>query len=203
MQRISIHQQHPNIRDIKLAAGILQSGGLISYPTDTVYGLGCDYTQKKAIERLYSLKELPKHHHSTFLCNEISQISELAIVSNWAFRLMKRLLPGPYTFILAASREVPNTLLNKQKTVGVRIPAHEVPQALVRELGRPIITTSASSASGEMIGDPDELEELYSRGLSLFLDAGPIRAEPSTVLSLVGDTVEILREGKGPINDLL
>ena len=203
VQRIPIHHQHPNIRNIKLAVSALQNGEVISYPTDTVYGLGCDYTQKKAIERLYGLKELPKHHHSTFLCAEISQISEIALFSNRAFRLMKRLLPGPYTFILDASRQVPNTLLNKQKTVGVRIPGHEVPQALVREMGRPIITTSASGADGEMLGDPDELEALYSRGLSILLDGGFIRAEPSTVISLVGDTIEIIREGKGPIDDIL
>jgi tRNA threonylcarbamoyl adenosine modification protein (Sua5/YciO/YrdC/YwlC family) len=203
VQRISIHHQHPNIRNIKLAVEQLQKGGVIAYPTDTVYGLGCDYTQKKAIERLYSLRELPKHHHSTFLCHEISQISEIALFSNRAFRLMKRLLPGPYTFILDASREVPNTLLNKQKTVGIRIPGHDVPQSLVREMGRPIITTSATSASGEMLGDPDELEEQYQRGLSVFLDAGFIRAEPSTVISLVGDTIEIIRVGKGPVEGIV
>jgi tRNA threonylcarbamoyl adenosine modification protein (Sua5/YciO/YrdC/YwlC family) len=203
VQRISIHHKHPNIRDIKLTAEQLQKGEVVSYPTDTVYGLGCDYTQKKAIERLYALKELPKKHFSTFICSEIAQISEIALFSNRAYRLMNRLLPGPYTFILDASRGVPNTLLNKQKTVGVRIPAHEVPIAIVREMGRPIITTSAVDKSGEMVGDPDDLVELYNRGLSIFLDGGFIRAEPSTVISLVGDDIEIIREGKGSIEGLL
>lgn len=203
MQRIPIHHEHPNIRNIKLAVERLQAGEVISYPTDTVYGLGCDYTQKKAIERLYSLKELPKKHHSTFICSEISQISEIALFSNRAYRLMNRLLPGPYTFILDASRGVPNTLLNKQKTVGVRIPAHEVPVTIVREMGRPIITTSAVDKAGEMVGDPDDLAELYSRGLSVFLDGGFIRAEGSTVISLVGDSLEIIREGKGSIEGII
>lgn len=181
----------------------MQAGGVISYPTDTVYGLGCDFTQKKAIERLYQLKELPKNHHSTFLCSDLSQISAIAVVSNSAFRLLKRLLPGPYVFILEASRNVPNVLQNKRRTVGVRIPKHEVPLALVQLLGHPMITTSAVNEQGEPTGDPDEVEEKYKNGLDILLDGGSFWAEPSTVLSLVGDSIEVVRMGKGPVEDIL
>lgn len=201
MQRIPIHHQHPNPRNIKLAVERLKAGDVIAYPTDTVYGLGCDLENKKALERLYALKELPKNHPPTFLCADLSEVSRYALISNTAFRLMKRILPGPYTVVLEAAHGVPHMLLNKRRTIGIRIPAHEVTTALVRELGHPVLSTSATDPEDASLGDPDEVETHYGRGLSVFLDAGPLNAEESTVISLVGEP-ELIRQGRGSTSHL-
>lgn len=203
MQRIEIHKKNPNARDVRIAAERLEKGAVISYPTDTVYALGCDIQNRKALERLYQLKTLPKNHHMTFLCSDISEIAAYGIVANTAYRLMRRLLPGPYTFILEAGRSVPHTLLNKRRTIGVRIPDHEVPLALVKALGRPLVTTSAVNEENEALGDPDAVEERYGNGLDILLDAGAFSAEVSTVISLIGDTPELIRQGRGSVDGVL
>lgn len=204
MQRIPIHKKHPNPRVIKLAVDKLLEGGVIAYPTDTVYGLGCDMSNHRALERLYTLKALPKNRPLTFLCSDLSEIAKYAVVSNMAYRLLKRILPGPYTIILEATREVPRNLLNnKRRTIGVRIPNHEVPLALTRALSRPLVTTSATGEEGVPLDDPDEVADRYGAGLDIFLDAGFLDAEASTILSLVDDEIEVLRQGRGSLEGIV
>ena len=141
---LAINPVHPEPRKVQRAVQVLTGGGLIAYPTDTVYGLGCDISNKQAIDRLYQLKGMPKDHPLAFICPDLSDIARYAVVENSVYRVLKRFLPGPYCFILQATREVPKMLLNKQKTVGIRVPNHPITIALVRELGRPLISTTAS-----------------------------------------------------------
>lgn len=195
--RLQVHPQNPQGRHIKRAVEILQGGGVIAYPTDTVYGLGCDITQKKGVEQIARIKGRDPKKPMSFVCSDLANISEYAKVSNFAYRLLKRFLPGPYTFILEATKEVPRTLLTKQKTVGIRVPNHQVCLDLVTALGNPIISTSANVAGSEAIGTPEEIEEILGSRIDLILDSGPLPSIPSTIVSLVDDKVEILREGAG------
>jgi len=137
--RIEINPQHPEPRKIRRAVDALRAGGVIAYPTDTVYGLGCDILQKKAIDRVYEIKRMPRDQPLAFVCPDLSDIARYAVVDNPSYRVMRRLLPGPYCFILPATREVPRLLMLKRKTVGIRVPSHPVTLALVRELGNPIV----------------------------------------------------------------
>lgn len=173
---------------------------MVLYPTDTVYGLGCDIFQKKAIDRIYRMKQMKKDHPVAFVCPDLGDIARYAIVDDRNYRIMRRLLPGPYTFILPASREVPRILMMKRKTVGIRVPHHEVALALVRELGNPIVSTSATW-QGEQLNDPDELIKHFKQA-DIVLDAGMCGNDPSTVLDLTGDEIVIVREGAGPIDVL-
>ncbi len=198
--RLSVHPQNPQGRHIKRAAESLRDGGVIVYPTDTVYGLGCDITVKHAVERIVRIKGRDPKKPMSFVCADLTHISRFALVPNMAYRILKRFLPGPYTFILEASREVPRMLLTKQKTVGIRIPDHPVSRALVQALGNPVLSTSANLSGTEPLGDPDEIERTLGSVTDLILDSGPLTLVPSTVVSLVGDRVEILREGAGPID---
>ncbi|MCC7535677.1 MAG: threonylcarbamoyl-AMP synthase, partial [Deltaproteobacteria bacterium] len=142
--RLEINPFHPEPRKIKRAADALRASGVIAYPTDTVYGLGCDIFEKKAVERLYVVKQMKPTQPLAFLCPDLGDIARFAIVDNPSYRLMRRLLPGPYCFILAATPEVPKILMMKRKTVGIRVPDHPVAQALLRELGHPIVSTTAA-----------------------------------------------------------
>ncbi|MEM9070711.1 MAG: L-threonylcarbamoyladenylate synthase [Myxococcota bacterium] len=199
--RLEIHPTHPEPRKIGKAVEILRRGGVVVYPTDTVYGLGCDIFQKKAIERVYQIKRMKKDHPVAFVCPDLGDISRYAVVDNRAYRVMRRLLPGPYTFILPSTREVPRILQLKRKTVGIRVPHHEVALQLVRELGNPIVSTSATF-EGEQLNDPDDLAVRYKQA-DLLLDAGWGGIDPSTVLDLTGSEPQIVREGAGPIDGLL
>ncbi|TLN24833.1 threonylcarbamoyl-AMP synthase, partial [bacterium] len=181
-------------------AEIMRGGGVIIYPTDTVYGLGCDITKKGGIERIERIKGRDPKKPMSFVCADLSHISEYAVVSNFAYRVLKRFLPGPYTFILEATRQVPKILLTKRKTVGIRIPDHPVCNDLVKTLGNPVISTSANLSGLEPIGNPDELEEEMGSRVDLILDCGTLSRLPSTVISLVDDQVEIIREGSGPVD---
>jgi tRNA threonylcarbamoyl adenosine modification protein (Sua5/YciO/YrdC/YwlC family) len=203
MQRILVHEKTPNARNIRMAAESLSGGGVVAYPTDTVYGMGVDLTSRRGLERLYALKSLPKNRPLTFLCTDLAEVARYAVVSNATYRLLKRILPGPYTIILEATREVPHAAMTKRRTVGVRIPDHEVPLSLCRALGRPIVSTSATAEEGEPLGDPDLVAERYGRGLDIFLETGPIDAEVSTIISLVDDAPEVLRQGRGPVEGVL
>ncbi len=198
--RIEVHPTHPQRRSINQALAVLQSGGVLIYPTDTVYGLGCALGQKRAVERIYQLKRVKREHPMSLVCPDLSGIARYAFVEDSAYRIMKRLLPGPYTFVLPATREVPRLLLRKRKTVGIRVPDHPVPLALLAALGVPLLSTSAS-IDGEFLNDPDELAARF-RGVDAVLDAGWSSLEASTVLDLTGDEIVVLREGAGPIDQL-
>ncbi len=198
--RVEIHPTHPQPRRIKQVTEILERGGVIVYPTGTVYGLGCDIHQKRAVERIYQIRRLRKDHPLSFMCPDLSNIARYAHVDDFAYRIMKRLIPGPYTFVLQATREVPKLLLRKQKTVGIRVPDHPVAQALLASLGRPIVSSSAM-IDGEVLNDPDELHARFGHADAL-VDAGWGGIEPSTVIELTGDQAVVLREGAGPVDSL-
>ena len=197
--RLEVHPTHPQKRIIKQAVDVLRRGGAVVYPTDTVYALGCDIFQKKAIDRVYQIKQMPKDHPVAFVCPDLSDIARYAIVDDHAYRFMKRLLPGPYTFILPATREVPRILMMKRKTVGIRVPNHPVALSLLQELGNPIVSTSATW-EGEQLNDPDDLAAHYKQA-EVVLDAGWGALEPSTVVDLTGPEPNVTRQGAGPIDD--
>ena len=199
-----LDERRPNPRKIQRAADVLDAGGVIAYPTDTVYGIGCDLHNRKAIDRIYRIKGLDRGHRLSFLCQDLSNISTYAFVTDFAYRWLKRLLPGPYTVVLPASRMVPKILLEKRREVGIRVPDSLTCLELTRTLGRPIISTSATDpVTREIIIDADVLKERLGSQLDLVVDGGLLTKEPSTVVSLLDDEIDVLREGKGPVDLLL
>ncbi len=197
--RVEIHPTHPQGRKLEMAIAALRKGGVICYPTDTVYGFGCDFRDKKALERIYRVKRMPPDHPVSFVCPDLSDIARYAVVDDWAYRIMKRLLPGPYTFVLLATREVPRMLMRKQKTVGIRVPDHPVALGLVRSLGSPIVSTSVSR-DGEQYNDPEVIEEVFGREIDMVLDAGWGGIVPSTIVDLSSGEPQVVREGAGPVD---
>lgn len=202
MQRIQIDPEHPDPRLIRKAVDQIRQGAVVAYPTDTVYGIGCDFSQKKPLDRIYQLKGMKKDRQLAFICPDLGDLARYAIVDNMKYRLMRRLTPGPYCFILPATREAPRTLhlAKNRKEVGIRVPHHEIPLALVRELGNPIVSTSATW-EGELLNDPNDIATYYAQ-VDLFLDAGWGGLEPSTVLDLTSGEVVVKREGAGPVDIL-
>jgi tRNA threonylcarbamoyl adenosine modification protein (Sua5/YciO/YrdC/YwlC family) len=199
MKRIQIHPDNPQSRYLKTAADILRDGGLLIYPTDSVYGLGCDLFNKNAVEKIYKIKGNDKRNLLSFICPDLKRISEYAYVSNATYKIMKHLLPGPYTFILNATKQVPKNLLEKRKTVGIRVPDNIVCQALLSEFGKPIISTSACLHEQEFLSDPDKIEETFARLADLFLDTGPGGLEPSTIIDFTQEEPVVIRQGKGKL----
>lgn len=193
--RLPINPQHPEPRKIARAVDALRKGEVIAYPTDTVYGIGCDITQKKAVDKLYKIKRMKRDQPLAFVCPDLSDIARYAIVDNPTYRILKRGLPGPFCFILNATREVPKVLMMNRKQVGIRVPEHPVAQALVRELGNPIVSSSAKF-EGVVLNDPDEIDDRF-RGLEMVLDADSGGLEVSTVVDLTSGEAVIVREGKG------
>lgn len=200
---LEIDPRFPQPRHVQRAVQILRDGGLVAYPTDTYFGIGCDLHSKPAIEHMASLKRRDPKKPFSFLCADLAEVARYAIVSNEQYRLLRRLTPGPYTFVLDATREVPRTALTRQRQVGVRLPDAPVALALVRALGRPLATTSAQAPEGEVCIDAHEVQEQLGRGLELILDAGTTLDEPSTLLDLTGPVPVVLREGKGPLQGVL
>lgn len=196
---LSINPQHPEPRKIRKVVSILQQGGVIGYPTDTIYGIGCSIYQKAAIQRIYEIKRKDRHKPLSFICSDLKDISQYAQVSNYAYKTMKKLLPGPYTFILEATKLVPKMMLTKRKTVGIRVPDNPICLALVRELGHPIITTSVSRPDESLYNDPREIHDNLKGRLDLVIDGGVMVAEHSTIVDLTKEIPEILRVGKGDI----
>lgn len=196
-----MNPEHPEPRKVARVVEMLQKGGVIAYPTDTVFGLGCDLMNKGAIERLYQIKGMHRDKSLAFICPDLSDIARYAIVENPQYRVLKRCLPGPYTFILTATREVPKMVQTKQKTVGIRVPNHPVPIAIARELGRPLISTTAAPPGETPIVDPWELSERFP-GLEVVIDAGECGDVPTTIVDLSGGDVLIVREGAGPLDRL-
>ena len=199
MKRLQIHPQNPQSRYLKMAADVLRDGGLIIYPTDSVYGLGCDLLNKNAVEKIYHHKGNDKRKLLSFICPDLKGITQYAYVSNAAYKVMRHLLPGPYTFILNATKQVPKILLEKRKTVGIRVPDNVVCQGLLAELGRPIISTSAALSDHEYLSDPEEIASKFTHIVDLFLDSGPGNLEPSTIIDFTQDEPVVIREGKGKI----
>lgn len=199
MLRICVDEQWPNARQIARVADIIKDGGLVVYPTDTIYGLGCDMMQKKSVERVYQMKGKDRKHPLSFICPDLKNIARYAIVSNVAYRLMKRILPGAYTIILPASREVPRLMLSKTATVGIRVPAHPVTKLLVDCLDNPIITTSVPSPENVQFSDPEDIAHRLPF-LDAIIDCGLIAPEPSTVIDMTEDIPRLIRQGKGPID---
>jgi tRNA threonylcarbamoyl adenosine modification protein (Sua5/YciO/YrdC/YwlC family) len=191
---VSINPDNPQQRLVDRVAEVLDNGGLISYPTDTFYGIGCDLYNKKAIQAIYRLKGRPIDKPFSFVCDSLKEISLYAKVSDYAYKTMKRLLPGPYTFILEGTKLVPKIMLTKRNTVGIRVPDNKICIAIVRTLGRPIISTSAGH------DDPLSIKEAYGHLLDMVVDGGILYQSPSSVVSLIDDVPEVLREGKGDIS---
>jgi tRNA threonylcarbamoyl adenosine modification protein (Sua5/YciO/YrdC/YwlC family) len=200
---LSVNPEHPEPRKIHQAVDVLLRGGVIAYPTGTVIGFGCDLFNKKAIEKVRIIKGAPKHKPFSFLCPDLSEIARYAHVPDTVYRIMRRLVPGPYTFVLQATREVPRLCQDRRKTVGIRVPEHPVALAILEELGRPIISTSAQRAGDEWsTNDPEEIASRFKQ-LDMVVDAGMGGISPSTVLSFNDSgEIEVLREGAGPIDDL-
>jgi tRNA threonylcarbamoyl adenosine modification protein (Sua5/YciO/YrdC/YwlC family) len=187
-------------RHVSRAVEGLRRGGILIYPTDTIYGLGCDITAKGAIDRIRLIKGREVKKPMSIICSGLTDISRYARVSNFAHRVLKRCLPGPYTFVLPAAKVTPRILQSKQKTVGIRVPDHPVPMALVNELGNPIVTTSANRSGWDVLTDPLELESELGHQVDMIMECGQLPVLPSSVISLVGDEVEILREGEGDLS---
>jgi len=197
---LRINPQNPQPRLIRRVVDILKDGGVIAYPTDTVYGLGCSLYNKKGIERIYLIKQCPKDRPFSFICADLKDISLYSKVSNPAYKAMRRLLPGPYTFVLEGTKLVPKIMLTRRRTAGIRVPNHPISLALVRELGHPIISTSAMRPDGENLYDPAEIERLLGKVLDLVIDGGVLVSEPSSVIDFTEDVPTILRKGKGEVS---
>jgi tRNA threonylcarbamoyl adenosine modification protein (Sua5/YciO/YrdC/YwlC family) len=197
---ISINPQNPQLRLIKRVIEVLKGGGVIGYPTDTIYGIGCDLFNKEAIERIYRLKKHNRNKPLSFICSNLKDISRYAHVSNYAYKTMRRLLPEAYTFILEATKLVPKMVMTKQKTVGIRVPDNPICLTLVRELGHPIISTSVYRVEEELYSDPREIEERFGKSLDLVIDGGIIAAEHSSIIDLTDEFPKVIRRGKGDVS---
>ena len=200
---LSINSQNPQMRLIRKAVDVLQDGGVIIYPTDTVYGLGCSLFNKRGIDKIYEIKRRSRKQPLSFVCADLKDISRYARVSDFAYKTMKRLLPGPYTFILDASRLVPKIILPKRLTTGIRVPDNKICLSLVGELGQHIISTSVSTEDGDVFSNPSEIKDKFGHCVDLIIDGGILVSEPSSIVSLVDDMIEIIREGNGDVSTLI
>ncbi|MRS01644.1 threonylcarbamoyl-AMP synthase [bacterium] len=197
---MEINPDNPQARLIAKIVDILEKGGVIAYPTDTTYGIGCSIMNKRGIERIYAIKHREKNKPFSFICSDLSDIARYAKVSNFQYKAMKRLLPGAYTFVLNATNIVPGLLVTKQKTVGIRIPDNRICLAIVQALGHPIITTSANLSGEEPIGDPSIVDRQMGKQLDLVVDGGILSAAVSSVVSLIDDIPLVLRKGAGDVS---
>jgi tRNA threonylcarbamoyl adenosine modification protein (Sua5/YciO/YrdC/YwlC family) len=197
---LKINPDNPQERQIQRVVDILRKGGIVAYPTDTYYGIGCDIMNKKAIEKIYAIKQRDKNKPFSFICPDLKDISTYAKISNFAYRNMKRLLPGPYTFVLSGSRMVPKIMLTKRKTAGIRVPNNQIALDLAKELGNPIISTSATDPNGDIFEDPSLLHDYFENRLEAVIDGGPVPNAPSSVISLIDDIPEIIRYGAGDVD---
>jgi tRNA threonylcarbamoyl adenosine modification protein (Sua5/YciO/YrdC/YwlC family) len=197
---LKINQHNPQLRLIHKAVEILKKGGIVVYPTDTFYGIGCDIMNKKAIEKIYQLKQRNKSIPFSFICSGLKNISHYAKVSNYAYKTMKRLLPGPYTFILEGSKLVPKIMLTKRKTAGIRVPDNPICLALVHELENPLLTTSATKPDGSIFHDASLIHEYFGKRVDAVIDGSIVPGRPSSVISLIDDVPEVIREGLGDVS---
>jgi tRNA threonylcarbamoyl adenosine modification protein (Sua5/YciO/YrdC/YwlC family) len=202
---VEIHPVNPQPRRIAQVVATIRDGGLIAYPTDSSYALGCHIGDKRAMDRIHRIRRTDKHHNFTLVVRDLSEISLYARVDNWAYRLLKSLTPGPYTLILQATREVPKRLQNpRRRTIGVRVPDHPIVAALLDALGEPIMSSTLSLPGDDMpLTDAQEIDRRIGHEIELIIDAGPTGIEPTTVIDLSGGSVEILRKGRGEIGSLV
>ena len=203
MEYYELHPENPQERYINKAVDILREGGVIIYPTDTVYGFGCDIFNKKAVERIYMIKNETQTKLFSFLCSDLKDIAKYAKVSNYAYKSIKKLIPGAYTFILPAAKQVPKILWTKRKTVGIRVPDNEITRTLAERLGNPILSTSVTTRKGDLIYNPLEIKSIFNRQVDLMLSMGALNGVPSSIIDLTGDEAEIVREGSGDISMFL
>ena len=198
-QFFAIHPTHPQKRLMRQAADIVRGGGVVAYPTDSCYALGCDRGNTKAVDRLRRIRGVDERHHLTLMCRDLAEMAKYAIVDDAQFRLIKRVTPGSYTFILRARRELPRRLLRK-KTIGVRVPGHPVAHALLSELDQPMVSaTLILPGDATPLSDGAEIRRRLERQLDLVIDGGSCGTEPSTVIDLSGESPRVLREGKGSL----
>ena len=197
---ININQQNPQQRLILKVVDILKNGGIVVYPTDTYYGIGCDIMNKKAIERIYQLKQRDKDKPFSFICSGLKNISLYAKVSNYTYKTMKRLLPGPYTFILEGSKLVPKIMLTKRRTAGIRVPDNPICLALVEELGNPVITTSATMPDGTIFHDASLIHDYFGNRIDAVVGGSIVPGRPSSVIMLIDDIPEVIRKGLGDVS---
>ena len=196
---IEVHPSDPQPHRVQKIVERIRDGALIAYPTDSSYAFGCRIGDKKPIERIHRIRRTNKNHNFTLVCADLSEISVYARVDNWAYRLIKSLTPGPYTFILRATRQLPKMLQNpKRRTIGIRVPDHPLVNAMLDELGEPIMSSTLLLPGDELpLTDPVEIEKRIGHEVDLIIDAGPTGIEPTTVLDLSSGSVEVLREGRG------
>jgi len=197
---LAINSKNPQLRLVRKVIEVLEKGGVIGYPTDTVYGVGCDLFNQEAIRKIHRLKKMEGKKPLSFICSDLKDISRYAHVSNYAYKMMKRLLPGPYTFVLAATKLVPKIAMTKQNTVGIRIPDNKICLSLVQELGHPIISTSVYKPDEGLYNDPAEIEERFAKQLDLVIDGGVIVAEHSSIIDLTDEFPKVIRKGKGDVS---
>ncbi|MFM8586438.1 MAG: L-threonylcarbamoyladenylate synthase [Gammaproteobacteria bacterium] len=201
MQRFRLHPKDPQSRLVRQAADLVREGGVIAYPTDSCYALGCHIGDKDALERVRRIREADRHHHFTLVCRDLTEIARFAKVDTWQFRLLKACTPGPYTFLLEATRETPRRLQHeKRRTIGIRIPDHRVAQMLLAELGEPIMSSSLLlPGDGLPLNDADEIEARLGSQLDALLDGGACGIEPTTVIDLAAKPPVVVRKGRGSL----
>ncbi len=197
---IPVNPDNPQPRSIRQIADKLRNGGVICYPTDTVYGIGCDIFNQKAVKKVFQIKKRPRNKPFSFMCSSLRNVSDYAHVSNMAYRIMRKALPGPFTFVLPAAKIVPRIMITKQKTVGIRVPANNICIELIAALGNPILTTSAILDEDQPLSEAYEFEELLGNAVDVVIDGGMVYPDPSTVIDFSGNDPEILRQGKGDIS---
>ena len=203
-QFFQIHPDNPQLRLLKQAVSILETGGVIVYPTDSCYALGCHIGDKKALDRIRLIRKLDEAHEFALMCSDLSQLSRYVKVSNEQFRLLKSITPGPYTFVLPATKEVPKRLqCEKRKTIGLRVPDSSIVQMLLEQLGQPIYTTTLILPGRNLpMNDPYEIREKLEHQVDLVIDGGPCEIEATTVLDLTSDQLKIIRHGRGSVDIL-
>jgi tRNA threonylcarbamoyl adenosine modification protein (Sua5/YciO/YrdC/YwlC family) len=202
---IEIHPVNPQPRRVAEIVEIIRNGGLIAYPTDSSYAFGCHIGDKRAIDRIHRIRRTDKTHNFTLICRDLSEISSYARVDNWAYRLIKSMTPGPYTFILQATREVPKRLQNpKRRTIGLRVPDHPLVHAILDGLGEPIMSSTLTLPGDNMpLTDPLDIEARIGHQIDLIVDAGPTGIEPTSVIDLTSGVAEVLRQGRGDVSAFL
>ncbi len=202
---IEVHPDNPQPRRVAEIVETIREGGLIAYPTDSSYAFGCHIGDKRAMDRIRRIRRTDKKHNFTLVCSDLSEISTYARVDNWAYRMVKAMTPGPYTFILPATREVPKRLQHpKRRTIGLRVPDHPLVRAMLDALGEPIMSSTLLLPGDDLpLTDPHQIEERIGHEIDLIIDAGPTGIEPTSVIDLSDDRVEVLRVGRGDVSALL
>ncbi len=202
---IEIHPTHPQSRQVAAVVQIIRSAGLIAYPTDSSYAFGCHIGDSKAINRIHRIRRTDNKHNFTLVCRDLSEISLYARVDNWAYRLIKSMTPGPYTFILPATREVPKRLQNQnRRTIGLRVPEHPLVQAMLESLGEPIMSSTLLLPGDEHpMTDPVDIEARIGHEIEAIIAAGPVGIEPTSVIDMTKGYAEVLRVGRGDVSALV